>query len=204
MVSSDNLPKNHRIAEKFPGTSTALIIASHGSEDIELVTSIDVLRRCGVEVTVASLQDSETIKCTNGTEIKVDVKLSDVKTKLFHAIVLPGGGPGSKAFCESSTVGEILKAHEKDERIIAAICAAPTAISAHKISPGCNLTSYPCFSQQLIDNGYKYSEDRVVVHNERIITSRGPATAMEFAFVVSDYLVGEVKVNEVKKAMLII
>ncbi|CEF62549.1 Protein DJ-1 [Strongyloides ratti] len=183
---------------------SALIIASKGSEDIELVTPVDVLRRSKVDVTVASLQDTETVLCTNGSEYKVNCKLSDVKGKTFDAVILPGGGPGSKAFAESSVVGEILKNHEENGKIIAAICAAPIAFSAHKIASGATITSYPCFEEELVKAGYKYSTDRVVVYNDKVVTSRGPGTAMDFSFKLSEMLAGKGKADEVRKAMLII
>uniref|UniRef100_A0A0K0E0B4 D-lactate dehydratase n=1 Tax=Strongyloides stercoralis TaxID=6248 RepID=A0A0K0E0B4_STRER len=189
---------------KFSDMVSALVIASNGSEDIELVTPVDVLRRSNIEVTVASLQDTETITCTNGSEFKVNSKLSDVKGKTFDAVILPGGGPGSKAFAESSLVGEILKNHEGKGKVVAAICAAPIAFASHKIASGGTLTSYPCFEEELVKAGYKYSTDRVVVYGDKIVTSRGPGTAMDFAFKLSEMLAGKEKADEVRKAMLII
>uniref|UniRef100_A0A0K0FP66 D-lactate dehydratase n=1 Tax=Strongyloides venezuelensis TaxID=75913 RepID=A0A0K0FP66_STRVS len=204
LMSLKNLAVNTNISRKFSDMVSALIIASKGSEDIELVTPVDVLRRSKVEVTVASLQDTDTVLCTNGSEYKVNAKLSDVKGRLFDAVILPGGLPGSQAFAASPVVGEILKNHEQNGKVVAAICAAPIAFAAHKIAPGATLTSYPCFEDQLVQAGYKYVHDRVAVHNGKVVTSRGPATAMDFSFKLSEILAGEDEANEVKKHMLII
>ncbi|KAK0398049.1 hypothetical protein QR680_002402 [Steinernema hermaphroditum] len=141
--------------------SSALVVASNGSEDMELVISVDVLRRANVKVTVAGLQDADRITCARGTTIIVDEKLEDVASKIYDVVVLPGGQPGSNNFAASSVVGDVLRAHEKAGSLIAAICAAPIALKSHGIAMDATLTSYPGVSDEIQKAGYKYSEDRV-------------------------------------------
>ncbi|KAK0420741.1 hypothetical protein QR680_014855 [Steinernema hermaphroditum] len=187
---------------KMRPMSSALVVASNGSEDMELVISVDVLRRANVKVTVAGLQDTDRITCARGTTIIVDEKLEDVASKIYDVVVLPGGQPGSNNFAASSVVGDVLRAHEKAGSLIAAICAAPIALKSHGIAMDATLTSYPGVRDEIQKAGYKYSEDRVVVSG-KVITSRGPGTAFDFALKLVELLEGQGKSKDVAKAMLV-
>lgn len=108
---------------------------------------------------------------------------------------------GSKAFAASSEVGELLKKQEASGRLVAAICAAPTALKQHQIAFGKRLTSYPNFKDELSQD-YSYSEDRVV-EDGKLITSRGPGTAFEFALKIVQHLLGQQKEEETAKPLLL-
>lgn len=182
-------------------SKTALVLVAQGSEEMEAVITIDVLRRGGIDVTVASISDNDVVKCSRGVNIKADAKLSAIIGNNYDAVVLPGGLDGSKAFQASNLVGEVLRRQEKEGRLVAAICAAPTALKTHGIGSGKKLTSYPNFKEEL-SQGYTYSEDRVV-EDGKLITSRGPGTAFEFALALVNHLVGHDKKSEVEKPLLL-
>ncbi|TMS34206.1 hypothetical protein L596_001843 [Steinernema carpocapsae] len=181
---------------------TALVLASDGSEDMELTITVDVLRRASMKVTVAGIQESDRVKCARGTVIVVDDKLSNVANNQYDVVCLPGGQPGSNNFAESQLVGEVLRAHEKAGSFIAAICAAPLALKSHEIAKGATLTSYPSVRSQLEGVGYKYTEDRVHVCG-KLVTSRGPGTAFDFALKIVELLEGPMKSKEIREAMLV-
>lgn len=107
-----------------------------------------------IAVTVAGLAGSEPVKCSRDVVIVPDTSLESVKETKFDVVILPGGLGGSKALAASAMVGEILKQQEKENRIVAAICAAPTALAAFDIGKGKSLTSYPSFKSQL-ESHYK-------------------------------------------------
>lgn len=136
--------------------------------------------------------------------IKPDVSLQDASSKgPFDVLVLPGGLGGAKTLASSKEVGELLKEQESAGRFIAAICAAPTALRAHEVGFGKSLTSYPSVKECLVEGGkYQYKEDRVVVDG-KLITSRGPGTAFDFALKIVEQLQGREKAVEVAKAMLL-
>ncbi|XP_046820164.1 protein dj-1beta-like isoform X2 [Vespa crabro] len=180
---------------------TALLLISDGSEEMEAVITADVLRRGGVSVTIASLGDSECVKCSREVKICADTKLANVNDKeKYDVIILPGGLGGAKAFAESAEVGQLLQKQEKENKLIAAICAAPTALKAHGIAKGKKITSYPAMKDQMTD-GYEYLEDRVVIDGN-LITSRGPATAFAFGLALVEKLVSKEKAINVAKGML--
>lgn len=117
-------------------------------------------------------------------------------------VILPGGLGGTEAFIKSSLVGDILKSQESNDRLIAAICAAPLALMAHKICLGKSLTSYPSTKDKLASD-YKYVDDQIVVQDGKLITSRGPGTTFTFGLKIAEALVGVDKAKEVAKGLLV-
>ncbi|VDD94911.1 unnamed protein product [Enterobius vermicularis] len=180
---------------------TALVILSGGAEEMETVITVDVLRRGGIEVTLAGLTGKAPVTCSRKIVIEPEVALSDVATKLYDVVVLPGGLQGSEALATSPEVGKILHTHYEKQSIVAAICAAPKALKTHSIAPGCLVTSHPCVKDLLIDAGYKYTEEKVAVSG-KVVTSRGPGTTFDFALKLVELLVGPEKVKEVVGPMM--
>lgn len=177
-----------------------LVLIAAGSEEMETVITVDVLRRASVEVTLAGVHGSEPVKCSRSIVIVPDTSLA-LTTELYDAIVLPGGLDGAQTFADSAEVGKALKAHESAGKIVAAICAAPIAFKAHKIALGAKITSHPSKAADLKDS-FTYVEDRVV-QDGQIVTSRAPGTAFEFALTLAKILVGDAKVAEISPGMLL-
>jgi len=181
-----------------------LVFLPIGAEEMEFVISVDVLRRGGIDVTVAGLPDKNTIKCSRGVSINPDLGIDEVQFgECYDAMVLPGGLGGSKMLAESETVGKLLKQQEESGRLIAAICAAPTALKAHGIGLGKRVTSYPSVEECMTEGGKYTYEKHSVVTDEGLITSRGPGTAYHFALAVLENLAGKQKAQEVAKGMLV-
>jgi len=183
----------------------ALVVIAGGSEEIEAVTPIDVLRRAGVDVTVAGLHNADPQQCSRNVCIVVEKSLQEAKALCpFDAILLPGGAKGAEAFVASEELGEMLREQDKSGRIVASICAGPTALKKHGIGIGKSVTSYPSFKDKVTggDTNYNYKEDRVVIDGN-IITSRGPGTALEWSLAVAKELVGKETADQVAAAMLL-
>ncbi|KAM3720018.1 Glutathione-independent glyoxalase DJR-1.1 [Dirofilaria immitis] len=183
-------------------SKTALVILAEGAEEMETVIPVDVLRRAGIEVTIAGLTGKNPVKCSRQVIITPDKALFEVASHNFDIVVLPGGLQGSNSLAASDEVGTILRTQHESGRYIAAICAAPIALKSHGIGPGILLTSHPSVKQKLVEGGYKYSEDRVVVA-DHIVTSRGPGTALEFALKLVELLFSTEKVREVAVPMVV-
>ncbi|KAJ8021195.1 Protein/nucleic acid deglycase DJ-1 [Holothuria leucospilota] len=183
---------------------SALLILAAGAEEMETVIPTDVLRRAEINVTVAGLAGADPVTCSRSVVIKPDKSLEDaMKAGPYDVIILPGGGPGAKALSESSKVKEVLEAQVGRNGHIAAICAAPMALLTHGIGKGQKLTSHPSIKDMLVQSGhYTYSEDRVVVDG-KLITSRGPGTAFEFALALVEAIKGKDVVNKIVPPMLL-
>ncbi len=176
-----------------------LVPLADGFEEIEAMTIIDVLRRAGLEVTVAGLAKKET-HGAHGVKVLADTTLGEVKGRNFDAVVLPGGMPGSERLAGSEDIKALVKRHAAAGKITAAICAAPWALGASGVLAGKKVTCYPGFEEKL--TSALPQKDRVVVDGP-IITSRGPGTALEFALKLVEVLVNSKMAGELRSGMLV-
>ncbi|MBN2712773.1 MAG: DJ-1/PfpI family protein [Planctomycetes bacterium] len=165
----------------------AIVVLAAGFEEIEALVQIDLLRRAGVELTVAGL-GSKSITASHAVTVMADVEISAVDF-VPEMIVLPGGMPGSKNLGESEAVRELVMKVNAAGGICAAICAAPALTFAKwGLLDGRKATCYPSFEEHFPASA-THSEDKVVVDGN-IITSRGVGTAIDFGLMLVEQLVG--------------
>lgn len=179
-----------------------LVPFATGSEDIELSAITDTLRRAEIKVILASIESNQIpITLSRGLKIYPDDTLQNLINCKFDAIVLPGGMPGAQLLSSDSTLLQILKAHQKDYKLIGAICASPAIILAqHGLLVGKkNVTCYPTFAEMM---PVSISTESVAV-DKNLITSQGPATAIVFALQIVAALKGYNVSEQIGKAMLV-
>lgn len=166
----------------------ALVLLAEGFEDIEAVTVIDVLRRGGVKVVTASISESTEVESAHSIVMRADKKFADLGDALFDAIILPGGMPGTTNLANSPAVIDALKRHAEADRLVCAICAAPTVLAAAEVLPeGVHVTCYPgCEGKLDLPNA-----NVPVVRDGNIITGQAPGSAMLFSLVVLQALAGD-------------
>jgi len=178
---------------------TTLVPMADGVEELEAVTIIDVLRRAGTQVTVASVGALH-ITASRGVKLTADCSINDCKDKTFDLIALPGGLPGAEHLRDCAPLIEMLKSQKQSGRLYAAICAAPAVVLAsHGLLDGKKATGYPSCTDALPDP--TQANQRVVVDGN-CITSQGPGTALEFALELIRQLFDEARAKQVAKAML--
>ncbi|ORY46879.1 DJ-1-like protein [Rhizoclosmatium globosum] len=179
-----------------------LVVVADGSEEMETVICVDVLRRAQIEVTLASV-GAQVVTCSRNVRLHADAQLN-LSDSDFDAVVLPGGLGGAKAFAENAALHTLLKAFESKGKLVAAVCAAPIALHPANIAKGKQITSHPSVKDQLVAANWfgEYKEDRVVVDGN-LITSRGPGTSFEFALSIIKYLCGKEKAEEVAGPMVL-
>jgi protein deglycase len=171
-------------------------------EELEAVTIIDVLRRAGAEVVVASVSDLQ-IVASRGVTLVADKRIADCAHQSFDLIALPGGMPGAEHLRDSADLALLLRHQHKDGRLFAAICASPAVVlQYHGLLEGRQATCYPAFAEQLTGSTRASIESPVVV-DKNCITSRGPGTAMEFALKLVEILYSPAKAKEVAAPMLV-
>ncbi len=163
-----------------------LVPLAPGFEEIEAVTIVDILRRADVHVTVAGTVAGP-VTGSRGVVIVPDTTLDQATDSEFDMIVLPGGGPGTENLRRDPRITRLVKAQSDRGGYVAAICAAPTVLGDAGLLAGRRVTSYPSNQSQLA--GADYQTDRVVVDG-RLITSRSPGTALEFALTLVEHLAG--------------
>lgn len=180
---------------------SVLIPLADGFEELEAVAIIDVLRRAGIEVTVAGLKDGP-LTGSRGTRIVPDITLDAVMDRDFDMIVLPGGMPGVKHLKEDARVLALLERFRRQDRYTAAICAAPSILAGIGMLAGKRVTSHPKFKDQVELPGVTYREDSVVVDG-KLVTSRGAGTALLFALELVETLLGKAKRAEVEEGLVL-
>lgn len=153
---------------------------------------LDILRRCGVECTVASQTGSLEVTGRNGITLKTDCYFKEVVDKPFDLVVLPGG-PGVHALRNTPTLLQVLQRQASDGKPLAAICAAPTVLHDAGLLEGRSYTAHFTVADELPH----IEEDSAVVVDGNIITSRGAGTAVEFGLTLAKILAGEDTAKEV-------
>lgn len=171
---------------------TTLCILTDGFEEIEAITPIDLLRRAGVEVTLASQLNRLEVCGRNGIQVRAEVLLDAVIGQSFDLLLLPGG-PGVQALCEDARVLAITQDHFKQGKWVAAICAAPRILHAAGQLDGHDFTGHASLEADFP----ALIRDQAVVCSEKLITSRGAGTALPFGLELVKQLCGEAQALEI-------
>lgn len=176
-----------------------LIPLADGFEDIEAVSVIDILRRGGVEVVTASIHDRLAVTSAHGIRMEADALFAAAAAADYEAIVLPGGGAGTENLKRSEAVIGRLRRQRDEERMLCAICAAPTVlVAAGVLAPGVEVTCYPTCQGEL-DRPWAPAP---VVEDGLVITGQAPGTAVLFGLVVLKALAGERVAHMVAQGMV--
>lgn len=177
----------------------ALIPVANGSEELETVTLVDILRRAGWEVVLAGIQGKGFITASRGVKIVPDAQWEKLDLSSFDLIVLPGGLDGTHALCANDGVQEALRIFNIEEQWIGAICAAPLALHKAGILKKRAFTCYPGTEKGM--NRTDRSDEPVVVDGH-IVTSQGPGTAIPFALKLVELIDGANAAEQVSSAMI--
>jgi DJ-1 family protein len=156
------------------------------------------LRRAEIDAASVGL-DKKCVCGAHGVEMIADEILDDIKVSEFDMIVLPGGLPGAENLAKSEKLGQILRDFDANNAKIGAICAAPWALATAGVLKS-SYTCYPGFENQIAHPGYTNAAN--VVKDQNIMTSKGPATAMEFALQIVRELKGEQVYSKLKSDLL--
>lgn len=178
------------------GLKKAALLLAEGYEEGECVFVIDILRRGEIACDSVSVKD-EYVTGGRGIVMKADRIISREMIKEYDMVIIPGGIPGVPNLCENEIVLEWVRNFMEDEtKYVAAICAGPMLLSKAGVSRGRRLTSYPADKYRTLFQDAEYVEDNsqmdeLVVTDERLITSRGPASALSFAYKLVEILGGD-------------
>ena len=177
-----------------------LVPLANGCEELEAVTIIDLLRRAGVEVVSAGLGEGA-VTASRGVVLMPDRSLDEVLDQDFDMVVLPGGGPGADRLDADPRVHSLLQRMAEQDRYTAAICAAPKVLLNAGLLDGRKATAYPGVIDGRMTAGSQLLSEAVVIDG-KVVTSRGPGTAMDFALTLIEQLLGADKRREVEEPLV--
>lgn len=196
-----NHTRPKRARARFVMTKRVLVAVGDGSEEIETSTAVDVLRRAGANLTLASVGASKSCKLSRGMVYEADTLMSESASGAWDAVVVPGGMPGAKNCAESEPLVSALRRTADEGGVVAAICAAPAVVLAPLgLLNGKRATCYPAppFEKAMPDR-----IDEGVVVDGTLVTATGPGTALPWALKIVEVLYGEKAAGDVASAMLV-
>jgi protein deglycase len=177
---------------------TALVLFAAGSEELEAVTLVNILRRAGVKVTLAGLTPGALIG-SRGITIQADTTLDRVLHDPFDMLVLPGGQPGTRHMAQDQRVLQLAAQMAQQNKYVTAICAAPMVLATAGLLKGKRATCYPTC---LDDYPEVDLQTAAIIEDGKLITSRGPGTAMDFALLLAERLHGKIVRDEVEAGLV--
>lgn len=175
------------------------VFLADGFEEIEGLTSVDLLRRTEANVVTVSVTGRKEVRGTHDITVLADEVFDSGKDYTADAVILPGGLPGTDNLRAHEGVKKAVMENFKKGNLVCAICAAPSIFGDMGILEGKKATSYPSFTQFL--KGAEVCEESAVI-DKNVITSRGLGTAIDFALLIIKNLYSEEKALEIKERII--
>lgn len=175
---------------------SVLIPLAQGCEELEAVTIIDLLRRAQFTVVSAGLEEGS-VKGSRGTVLVPDMTLGQALKQPFDMVALPGGQPGTDNLERDPRIQTLLRDMAKANKYTVAICAAPKILASAGLLEGKKATSFPGVLDKIKVAGMTFIDAPVIIDG-KIVTSRGPGTAMDFALTLIELLGGKALRDQVE------
>lgn len=193
----------------------AFLFIADGFEEVETVTPVDYLRRCGIDTAIVGVEE-KVVRSARNLSIMCDLTLEELIGETAGSagesevvdraaaetalVILPGGLPNSRTLGANMHLRSFIEAVERHGGFVAAICAAPAlALGAWGMLNSRQFTCYPGMGKDLPTPPVKSAR---VIRDGNIITACGAGAAEEFAFALVDALCGEQKLTELKNSIV--
>ncbi len=171
---------------------------AEGFEEVEALAAVDMIRRAGLNLRTVGVGNLM-INGAHGIKVECDCTKDDIiLDSNLSAVILPGGMPGTINLERDETVQKAIDFAVENEKLICAICAAPSILGHKGILRGKEAIAYPGFEKDL--EGAVISKKHVV-RDGNIITAKGAGVAVDFGLEIVAYLSGEEKAEEIRKAI---
>jgi 4-methyl-5(b-hydroxyethyl)-thiazole monophosphate biosynthesis len=178
-----------------------LIPLADGCEELEAVTLIDLLRRAGITVTTASLSGQRQLQASRQVGLVADTLLDDVLNDQFDMLLLPGGQPGTNHLNADPRIHALIQRQRDCDRYLAAICAAPLVLAEAGVLNGKQASCYPGALEAANWPEITLTDNPVVIDG-KVLTSRGPGTAMDFALSIIELLTDKPTRDQVESGLV--
>ncbi|KAL0872637.1 hypothetical protein Bca101_022342 [Brassica carinata] len=184
-----------------PISKKVLVPIGYGTEEIEAVVLVDVLRRAGAEVTLASVEQKLEVEGSSGTKLLADVLISKCSEQVYDLVALPGGMPGAVRLRDCGTLEKIMKRQAEEKRLYGAISMAPAiTLLPWGLLTRKKTTGHPAFFGKLPT--FWAVKTNIQISGE-LTTSRGPGTSFHFALSLAKQLFGETTAKSLEELLLL-
>ena len=178
--------------------SLVYVFFADGFEEVEALTTVDLLRRADEDVRMVSIMGRKTVTGSHNISVECDMVFEEIG-RTADLLVLPGGLPGTNYLREHRELNHLLMEQYNDGGLVAAICAAPSVLAGLNFLKGRKATSYPgCVDPSQCG---QYVEEPVAVDGN-VITSRGVGTAIPFALALIEVLEGREKADQIADSIV--
>lgn len=174
------------------------IFLADGFEEIEGLTVVDLLRRAGININTVSITGAKEINGAHNIKIIADQLFEEANLNDADMLVLPGGMPGTTHLGEHKGLVNLLKDYHKNDKYLAAICAAPSVLGINNMLKGLKVTSFPGFEEQLLDAVYTGNK---VEKDTNVITSKGLGTAIDFSLAIIETLLDKATADKISASI---
>ncbi len=181
------------------------VCLAHGNEEMEVVNTIDILRRANFEVVTASCDNlgEKTLIGSRNIPLIADHTLAEIADDAFDCVVLPGGLKGAECFRDSPLTMAFIEQHKYEGKLVAAICASPAIVLlSPELYPNALMTAHPSVSELIPRENYR--PKRVTFDaNHNLMTSQGAGTSQEFALEIVVHLGSKALAAEIAESMVV-
>lgn len=170
-----------------------------GYEEIEALTVVDLLRRVNIDVQCISIDNQKQVMGSHKINVNMDACIDEVDFDSLDMIVCPGGMPGTKNLEACGVLTEQIKCFYENDKLIGAICAAPSIFGHMGLLKGRKACIFPGMEDELIGAEVVYEE---VTQSEHVITSRGMGTAIAFGLKIIENLIDKDTADELGRKIV--
>ncbi|WOL08795.1 hypothetical protein Cni_G17548 [Canna indica] len=189
----------NKVDWSFNQTPTVLVPVANGSEEMEVVMLVDILRRAKVNVVVASVEKSKQIIASQSTKIVADTNIADASKSIYDLIILPGGTAGVERLQKSRIVKKLLREQMEAGRIYGGICSSPVVLQKQGLLKDKIATAHPYAIAKLTG---QVAEKVGVVIDGKVITSKGLGTVIDFSLAIIGKLFGHSRARSVAEGIV--
>lgn len=179
--------------------SKVYVFLAEGFEEIEGLTVVDLLRRANIETETVSVTGKKQVTGSHGIEVTADSLFGEKSYEEAEALVLPGGMPGTLNLGRCEDLCELLKKHYEANRLVAAICAAPSVLGQLGFLEGRIATCYPGFESKL--KGAVVCATKVAV-DQNVVTAKGMGAAIDFSLKLIELLKDKETAMEISESII--
>ncbi|MBQ7289011.1 MAG: DJ-1/PfpI family protein [Clostridia bacterium] len=174
------------------------VFLADGFEETEAIAPIDIMRRAGLEVVTVGI-GGQLVRGAHNITVMADMDGADaIPDETVDAVVLPGGLPGTVNLENNQTVQAFLDYAAANDKVMAAICAAPSVLGHKGLLEGKRAVCFPGYEKEL--RGAKVQNTPAEIDGN-IVTACGAGAALEFGFALVERLCDQQTAKKLEQIM---